>query len=242
MKILIGTNCLTHVDSSVYSNHAAEMFNLGAEYGHGKIIHWASRRLGIDRMRNEAAKIAMQEECDYLVFIDDDMLLHPNTVKGLIDSDYDVIMAHTYIRSYPFQPMAFKNIKETPEEGIALACLTDEEIKEKSKENPIVDCYAVGFAACAIKVDLLINMRPPFFVTGPAHTEDVYFCLRAKKEIGEHVRIGVHTGYPTAHLVDPVFIHVDTKDILMNMYKPPVPKVERDDDRGLTYHEQQAKA
>jgi hypothetical protein len=170
------------------------------------------------------------------------MLLTPGTISGLVNSDYDIIMAHTYIRSYPFQPMSFKNIGEDPKRGISLACMTNEEIIEKSKDNPVVDCYAVGFAACAIKVDLLVNMRPPFFVTGPAHTEDVYFCLRAKKEIGEHVRIGIHTAYPTAHLVDPVFVHVDTRDSLMDIYKPLAPKVERDDDRGLTYHEQQAQA
>lgn len=241
MKILVGTNCLTNIDSSVYANHCAEMFALGAKYGHGNVLHWASRRLSIDRMRNECAKIAMQNECDYLVFIDDDMLLHPGTISGLVESEYDIIMAHTYIRSYPFQPMAFKNVKEDPEEGVYLAAFTEEEIKEKSQKEPIVDAYAVGFAACAIKVDLLLNMRPPYFVTGPASTEDVYFCLRAKKEIGEHVRIGVHTGFPTAHLVDPVFIHTNTRNQLMTIFAPPK-KEFREDDRSLSYHEQQAKA
>lgn len=248
MKIFIGTNSLANISQEVYANHRAEWYGLGKRHqlifpnDTVNAFDWSSRRLSIDRMRNECAKNAMQLECDYLIFIDDDMLLHPGTIEALIKSDYDIIMAHTYIRGYPFQPMAFKNQVSPDYEGISLTHVTDEEIhKAENTESGILDCYAVGFAACALKVNLLLEMQPPYFVTGPANTEDIYFCIRAKKEIGEHVKIGVHTKVPTAHLVDPLFVHRSNVEKLRELYKPEEPKF-RSDDRGNSYHERITKA
>jgi hypothetical protein len=240
MKILIGTNSLANVPQEVYANHRAEYYTLGKKHKivEGNLIDWSSKRLSIDRMRNECAKIALNNECDYLVFIDDDMLLHPGTIDGLIESDYDIIMAHTYIRGYPFQCMSFNNQADPSFEGVNLVAVTDEEIENAEKTGSgILDCYAVGFATCAIKVSILQQMQPPYFVTGQANTEDIYFCIRAKKEIGANVKIGVHTKYPTAHLVDPIFIHRNNKKKLLELYAPNEEKKFREDDRGGSYHE-----
>lgn len=235
MKILVGTNALTNVDQEVYSSHLAEYYTLGKDKDIDSVIQFCPRRMTIDRMRNEAAKVAMNEDCKWLVFVDDDMILTPNTLRNLVKTDYDVIMAHTFIRSYPFQPMSFVN-KPVKDEPINL--FPFEDVMEKADPiTGIADCYAVGFACCAIRVDLLLNMQPPFFVTGPANTEDIYFCVRAKQEIGEHVKIGVHTKFPTYHKVESIYIAQDNVEKLKGFYKPEAPKEARSDDRGGAYHE-----
>jgi hypothetical protein len=155
-------------------------------------------------MRNLAGRTALQTECDYLVFIDDDMLLHNETLEKLIEADKDIIMAHTYIRGTPFRPMSFKLKGEAPDQKLE----NFDEIDEIDQE--IVDCDAVGFAAVCIKTHLLRDLPPPWFVTIPEQmTEDVYFCLSCRAKLPYPVSIAVHKGVPTAHKLAPEFVHAE---------------------------------
>lgn len=238
MKILIGTNLLTEVTASVYANHTALYYHLGrlGSERNWQFIQMAPTRMSIDRMRNEAGKFALQNECDYLVFIDDDMLLLPHTIETLIDADKDIVMAHTFIRGYPFHPMAFKrkdpnlSINDTP-------LVHYDEIVKDANEDALCECDAIGFAAVAIKTHLLKKLSPPWFVTGPNSTEDIYFCLRCKMELDEPTGIYVHTGVPTGHKLDPEFVTEDNVERLREFHKPAMPASEGRVDRGREYHE-----
>lgn len=238
MKILIGTNLLTEVNATVYANHCAMYYHLGviAKERGWQFITMMPTRMSIDRMRNEAAKIALQNECDYLVFIDDDMLLLPHTLETLIDSDKDIVMAHTFIRGYPFKPMCFK--REDPTKSIENTGLGNYDDVVKDAVDGLCECDAIGFATVAIKTHLLKKLPPPWFVTGPNSTEDIYFCLRCKMELDEPTGIYVHTGVPTGHKLDPEFVSEDSVGKLREMYRP---SVELDElsrrDRGKEYHE-----
>ena len=196
----------------------------------------APTRLSIDRMRNEAAKMALQSECDYLVFIDDDMLLDVKTIETLIDADKDIVMAHTYIRGYPFNAMSFK--REPTNDLADIKLVHENEVIEKAKED-LCEVYAIGFATVAIKTSLLKELDPPWFITGPNGTEDIYFCLRCKQEIGEHVGIYTHIGVPTHHKLDPEFVSQCNVEKLREFYKPK-DTVENNvrGDRGEEYHKQ----
>lgn len=210
MKILLGINILTSVDSQVYGNHFAWAYHLGRlkEKLGIDIILYTPWRTSIDRMRNTAAKLALQNDCDYLMFVDDDMLVQLDTLECLLDADKDIVMAHTYIRGYPFHPMAFKNLSTDPND-IVLNHYTD--LMEHKDEKGLVECPAIGFATVLIKTDLLRKLQPPYFVTTPNNTEDVYFCLNARKELGEeNVSIAVDTRCPTGHKMDPEFVHEKT--------------------------------
>lgn len=234
MKIVVGTNLLANVEPEIYSSHCAEYFTLGRDREITDVLQFAMKRMTIDRMRNEAAKIAMAQGFDWLVFVDDDMILTPNTLRALVKTDYDILMAHTHIRSYPFQPMSFLN-KSTEE--IPLNLFPFEDVLTSAGEDGISPCYAVGFACCAIRVELLKKMDPPYFVTGPANTEDIYFCVKAKQEIGEHVKIGVHTHYPTYHKVDTIYIGKDNLNQVKSFFDPEQGILASRDDRGTDYHE-----
>ena len=113
-KILIGINNLTSVSQLAYANHCQFWFrlgrNLGADYQFGLCN---PRRMSIDRMRNFAGKAAIELNFDYLLFIDDDVLLPFNAVQRLIEADKDIIAGVTYIRGYPYHPMIFNFIDLT---------------------------------------------------------------------------------------------------------------------------------
>lgn len=237
MKILIGTNLLTSVNANVYANHSALYYHLGriSAERQWQFLTMTPTRMSIDRMRNEAAKIALQQECDYLVFIDDDMLLLPHTIETLIDANVDIVMANTFIRGYPFHPMAFirkdrtMDIRETP--LVHFETVLDEAIDNLS------ECDAIGFATVAIKTHLLKELKAPWFVTSPTGTEDIYFCLRCKMELEHPVGVYVHTGVPTGHMLDNEFVGEDNVEKLRTLYRPKdQPETGKRDDRGLEYH------
>jgi len=206
-KILIGTNVLTAVDSAVYANHINFYCQL-ARNRDIKLIHCAPGRMSIDRMRNMCAKVALENDCTHVLFLDDDVLVQPKTVESLIETDLDIVMAHTFIRGYPFEPMSFIQ-DESKKPGYHLTYFRD---IDKVAIDGVARCAAVGFSCCLIKTWLLKEMEEPYFCTTPNSTEDIYFCMRATNDIqgalldgkfeGKEVKIGVDLRVPTGHLME----------------------------------------
>lgn len=223
MKILIGTNVLTQLDSEAYGNHCGLWCYLGKKYPKDTLAFFHPRRLSIDNMRNEAARIALEEEFEYLMFIDDDVLIQPNVLDFLLEADKDIVAAVTHIRSYPFRSMFFKYVGEN------LLSHYDDYEKDVD-EKGLLKCDAVGFSCVLIKVELLKKLTKPFFITGAFHTEDVYFCVKAQKELGlENVSIYVDTRCPTAHLLDKEAVSSKNVKALREYYKTAYPDLGKED-------------
>lgn len=197
MKILIAVNTLETINQPIYSNHAQFYFRLGRDYPH----HFAlfhPRRMTIDRMRNEAAKAALGNEMDYLMFIDDDVLIPHDALAKLLVAQKNIIAGWTIIRGYPFQNMFFKWIDDAKTQ---LSHYPHDEIDKLDLNlNPLLPVAAVGFSCVLINCDFLRKINPPYFVTGPRNTEDVYFCLKAQQQF-PNTSIFVHLDVKTAHLL-----------------------------------------
>lgn len=178
MNIAIGCNLLTHQNSLAYASHTQMWHHLGKNTDHRYVVNFP-RRMSIDNMRNQTAQLALFNECSYLFFYDDDVILPKETLPRLIqtaESEFaDIVAGLTYVRSYPFKPMAFKFDEDDKD---SLRHLAYEEIEQS--ESDIIPCDAIGFSAVLISVALLRDLETPYFLTGPNFTEDVYFCLKVK--------------------------------------------------------------
>lgn len=239
MKMLIGINTLSAIDQPVYANHIQFFFRLGRHFPETDTFAiMTPRRFSIDRMRNMAAKLALEAEYDYILFIDDDVIVPIDCLKKMLAADKDIVAGHTLIRGYPFNSMIFKH--PTPEEKGQLIHYNewkDAELDEKGLLN--VD--AVGFSCCLIKTSLLRKLSPPFFVTGPNHTEDIYFCMKARQFVPE-TSIFVDPSIKTMHNLGSEYIGPDNKQFYHDYYVKTYndfddPKKPKDDagDRGQTY-------
>lgn len=216
-KIYIGINALSTVHARPYMNHNCNMYMMGKSDKYEVVFHTAPRT-SIDRMRNECARNSLIQECDYLFFIDDDMVIADWTLDSLIDADKDIVMAHTFIRGYPFHAMSFKDISEQKDNSRLE--YFDEVLDLVTPENKgVIDCAAVGFATVLIKTSLFKKIDPPYFITSATGTEDVYFCIRCKEEIPEGVSIAVDTRVPTGHLLDPEPVSVYNVENLRKYYE-----------------------
>ena len=237
-KILVIVNTLTSISNFVYANHIRFFVEAKQAFPDWQFIFMTPHRAGIDLARNAAAVHALTLECDYLMFIDDDVLVPPDTLKRLVDDDKDIVAGLVIIRGYPFNVMAFKE-KITEKDGKANKSLTyyndlpkehkkhildDESIcKDCNKEDfqvlqKMVSCAAVGFSCCLIKVDILRLLQEPYFITLPGMTEDVYFCTRVTEELTPTPEIFIDTHVQCGHLMSPEAIEWQYKEKFQNFY------------------------
>jgi hypothetical protein len=210
-KILIGINTLTAIGHAPYVNHVQLFFNFGKQiekyFSDTEVYFFAPFRMSIDNMRNEAARLAIKLECDELIFIDDDVLVNPDAIVLLLESDFNVTAGITPIRGYPYHTMLFDF---TP--GRKTHFVDDWKERANDIGNHHVICDAVGFSCCRINVDLLKKIEEPWFLTGPQFTEDVYFCCKAKQLVPD-VTIGYDARIKTGHMMTQDAISPDDIDI-----------------------------
>ena len=221
-KVLVGVNVLESVNSHVYANHIKFFTNLKLANPDDQFVFFTPYRMAIDSMRNSAAKIAIDHKCDYLMFIDDDVLIKPETYSVLKAADKDCIMALTYIRGYPFAPMFFKSFRKIVDNTGATAeyLTTYDDYEEHIPDDGIVPCAAVGFSCVLIKMDLVKAVAPPWFLTGPNHTEDVYFCNKARYTLDPEPSICCHTRIATTHIMMADGVTDFNVKRLRELYKP----------------------
>jgi hypothetical protein len=193
-------------------------------------------RMSIDRCRNLAAEVALDKDFDYLLFLDDDVLVPFNgSLQKLVSANADIVAGDVLIRGYPFDHMMFRYDGPESRNLKPLAELPKEEIETS---GPVIPVDAIGFSYCLIKVELLKKMPKPFFITGPTNTEDIYFCLKAKKYMPE-TTIKVDTSIKCAHILWAETIDADNKPHYKEYYEKAfpevIPKPEDRLDRGDEY-------
>lgn len=144
----------------------------------------------IAQNRNEIVKKALEENADYVLFIDSDMTFNDDFLIDLLKHDRDIVSALCVGRVAPYRPVA-KVLKEDgryfPREGL-------------HEGRFFADLDAVGAAFLLVKVDVFRKMEPPWFAMPPYKTgimgEDVYFCRKAK-EMGYDICLdsALHCGH-----------------------------------------------
>ena len=208
MRIIVGTNSLTESQYPAYTNHCQFWFRLGRSYPKTEFIFSNPARMSIDRMRNMTAKVALQAQADYILFLDDDVIVPPNKgLQQLLDCDADVASGKICVRGYPFDYMSFYEDKKG---GLSM----DTKLPKKG----IVDREAVGFSFALLKTSFLKRMQEPYFITGINHTEDVYYCMRAK-QIDPKCKIRVNCECECGHILWPEVIHEGNRESYTKYFK-----------------------
>lgn len=199
-KIVVGINSLVSTTQPAYSNHIQFFFRLGRNYPNIDFILVNPSRMGIDRMRNLCAKTAIECDADYILFLDDDVLIPIDSFQYLMEADADIVAGDVLIRGYPFNHMAFRYpliSDKIDNEGTNLKAIAEwREIDSKL----LTDVDAVGFSYCLLKVSTLKKIPGPWFLTGPRNTEDIYYCMKAKLYV-PNISIKVCTNVVCEHIL-----------------------------------------
>lgn len=241
IKVLILVNTLGNVNSYVYGNHIGFFTWTAKNRPDIDIVFYTPQRTAIDMARTMAAKQALNEGCDYLMFLDDDVLVPVDALSKLLAAEKDIVAGLVIIRGYPFNVMAFRftgdatstkrtltfhNDLETFDKEVSPAIIPEgdgpgrDAIIEKHLV-PLQKVDAVGFSCCLISCKILQAIEPPYFVTGPHNTEDVYFCMKAQgleHDNGEEVSIALHTGVVCGHMMQPEAVEWANRTKMQDYY------------------------
>lgn len=123
---------------------------------------------------------AQQNESDYILFVDDDMVFPPDTIQKLIEADKDIVGVYSYSRTLPLTPtVAFmENGEFKPHDLIA----------HFKRPEELFECWAIGFGVALIKMSVFEQLDKPWF-SFTAHEsgkilvgEDAFFCDQARKK------------------------------------------------------------
>ena len=172
-KILIAVPCMDSV-AAQFSQALAMLEKEGhclVSFVIGSLIY---------NSRNDLAKQAMKFECDYILWLDSDMVFPPETLKHLLkrldETGADLISGLYFRRVAPFTPVAFSEL-EIKEDIATWRDYTGE-------LSGVHDIAGVGFGCVLMKTDMLLDMAATFGdFFGPIGKlgEDLSFCWRARQ-------------------------------------------------------------
>ena len=124
--------------------------------------------------RNKSVDTAISNGATHLMFIDSDMQFPPDGINRLMAHDLDVVAGLYFRRQPPHLPTIHQK------EGDKLMIP-----KTFPKDKPF-EVYALATGFMLIKVEVLKNIKPPWFFFGDFHGhamgEDVYFCNKVRQK------------------------------------------------------------
>lgn len=148
--------------------------------------------------RESLVKYAIEQNYDYILMIDSDMVLPRNTIVNLLDmienKGYDLATGLIFKRSYPFQPCFYMRARIKEENGKFIPLLEGIIKWEKDK---IYDIEACGLAVSLIKVESLKTLETPMFYPFPDIGEDITFCIKFRQK---GFKLGLDTNLDIGHL------------------------------------------
>ncbi len=231
-RIVVGINSLVSTVHLAYSNHIQLFFRLGRNYPQYDFILNNPARMGIDRMRNMSAEVALDSGAEYVLMLDDDVIAPFNCLTGLLAANADIVAGDVMIRGYPFNHMLFK---WTDKRKLGLKPMS-----RVPEPRGLIDVGAVGCSLTLIKTSVFRQTPPPYFVTGPStNTEDVYFCVKADKAI-PNLKVKADTRIICQHILWEESIGSNNRKFYKQYYEKQYPEVlvaqkKKDGDRGVDY-------
>ena len=141
----------------------AERYNLN---------YLAVKAMPIAAARNFAVQSALDSKVDYVLFIDSDMISHPDFLPKLLSHNKDVITGLCFRKTPPFLPTVYKATN-----GI----LKSIPIKDIPKKG-IIEIDACGAAFLLVNTRVFKVVESPWFDSrgGLGSGEDINFCKKVK--------------------------------------------------------------
>lgn len=182
-------------------NHQELMYNLARleAKSNYKFFSGSIGRLIISYAREIMAERALEGGMDYILWLDDDMLIPPDTFECLVKHGKDMVSTLAFQRVPPFGPVIWKGI-EDKKEGLHF-----DQVFAYPKDT-LFKVEAIGFGVVLMKTAFLKKMPKPWFMSTVPVGEDIWFSWKATK-LG--IECYVDTRCKVKHLGPPIVIGED---------------------------------
>ncbi len=140
----------------------------------------------IPKLRTQAVEAAIKANVDYLLCVDSDMMVAPDSLLKLLSHDRDIISGVCVAKQPPFLPIIARkqNGKHLPITAIPQNTVLD-------------DIDMVGFGFILIKVSVFKEIKRPWFEMDENCGEDQYFCDKAR---AAGFKISIDTSCQIGHI------------------------------------------
>lgn len=171
--------------------------------------------------REEAAKKAVEYGCEWLFFVDDDMICPDDLFLRLYKHKdiADIVAPLAFTRNAPYKPVMYASIEGWDEVNRCEYFINNTVMNYPRKK--LVECDAVGFGAALVRVEMFKKIKQPWFMSSEGTGEDILFSYKVKKVGG---RVFMDTSISIGHVSHPTII---TEDFVDNYRKQSDPMAEK---------------
>lgn len=172
MKTMVAVPCMDQVPARFAHSLAAlqRVGDTSVAFQIGSLIYTS---------RNELARRAVEDEADYVFWLDSDMVFEPDALQKLmkhIEAGKDMVTGLYFRRVPPFSPVLFRHLDINEERAIwsEFETIPDELFK-------VEGC---GFGCVLMRTEIFMDVASRFGdMFGPLNGvgEDLSFCWRAKQ-------------------------------------------------------------
>lgn len=170
MKTMIAVPCMDQVPAQFCQSLATltKVGDCGVAFQVGSLIYTS---------RNKLAAIAIENGCDYVLWLDSDMVFPPDTLKRMLDNrdKGDIITGVYYRRVSPYHPTLFSKVDI--HDGIC-------DFEDAEVQDDFFEVEGCGFGCVLTPVSAFIDCLTKFgdmFSPIGSVGEDLSFCWRARQ-------------------------------------------------------------
>jgi len=154
-----------------------------------------AKRMFVQNARNIAVDHALEHGMDYILFIDDDMVVKPDSrlFTNLVKHDKDITVPLFFHRRHPYAPLIFKRKIRSGGKYTTFDNIMD-------YQKGLIEVDGAGCGVMLIKTGVFKKLDKPYFVHGDTFGEDLYF---SNKAINAGFKIYCDTTLEVGHIGDP---------------------------------------
>ena len=174
MKILIAVPCMDQVPA-LFAQSLATLRRVGdcvVAFQMGSLIYTS---------RNQLGRLAIQQDADYVLWLDSDMVFDPNLLERMLqtvrEKDLDMLTGLYFRRVQPYTPVLFDTLEYTEEKASWTEYKT-------LPENGLLEVGGCGFGCVLLSTEVLMGVQGKFgtmFNPMQGLGEDLAFCWRARQ-------------------------------------------------------------
>jgi len=149
--------------------------------------------------RNGLVRAGQEAGMDYMAFIDADMTFPQNVLHKLYFASKDIcgVLYKGRIKPHPYNVFYFKD------EGKEIPSIVGVDENWVSPKSQLFEADGVGSGVILIRKRVFQELPTPWFFYEKGHSEDIMFCMLAKKH---GFKVHIHTEPRCGHVGDEVFI------------------------------------
>lgn len=177
-KILIGIPAFDGVVAEAQQSMFSMVFRAGRDLPHIDVgIHIGYKREQF-RARNNIVDAAIASDMDYILMLDDDMVVPHNLVERLIAHDKDIVGALYYQRGGTFNPVIMQRFSQEP--GLHGAAFIPPNDPMLTTNRGLHEVDVIGGGCMLFKADVFRSIIQPYFESERRLGTDLSICGRFK--------------------------------------------------------------